>query len=52
MLHLNAKLKKLKVLPVKQKSRPDRKFELKSAKEVLPDLLGNYGRNTVLFPWS
>ena len=52
MLHLNAKLKKLKILPVKQKNRPDRKFELKLAKEAPPNLLRDYGRSTVLFPWS
>ena len=52
MLHLNAKLKKLRTRPVKRKNRPDRKFELKLVKEAPPNLLRDYGRSTVLFPWS
>lgn len=52
MLHLNAKLKKLRTPPAQPKKRADRKFELKMVREPAPKITYNeYWQMTVVLPW-
>lgn len=52
MLHLNAKMKKLRTQPTKLKRRSDKKFEPKLVHEPPPQrVYWQYCRTSVVFPW-